>query len=85
MTFIYIGRGKEKNKKKCILIYIYVCVCGYIYIYIYIYIKSSTDRSVLFYQNSSEWLDILASRCWDQNTVDLNANPSLYPSAMRKQ
>ena len=37
--------------------------------HIYIYIKSSTDRSVSFYQNSSVWLDILASRSWDRNPV----------------
>ena len=44
----------------------------------------STDRSVSFYQNTSVWLDILDSRSWDQNLVDSNANPRLYPSAMRK-
>ena len=37
---------------------------------VYISIKSSTDRSVSFYQNSSVWLDILASRSWDRNPVD---------------
>ena len=31
----------------------------------YISLLSSTDRSVSFYQNSSVWLDILASRSWD--------------------
>ena len=46
--------------------------------YIYIYIKSSTDRSVSFYQNSSVWLDLLAFRSWDRNPVDSNANPILY-------
>ena len=56
----------------------------YIYIYIYIYILSSTDRSVLFYQNSSVWLDRLDSRSWDQNPVDSNTNPSFYHSATRK-
>ena len=45
----------------------------YIYIYIYIYIVI-TDRSVSFNQNSSVWLDILASRGWDRNPVDSNAN-----------
>ena len=38
---------------------------------------SSTDRSVSFYQNSSVWLDILASHSWDRNPADSNANPSL--------
>ena len=38
---------------------------------------SSTDRSLSFYQNSSVWLDIPASRSWDRNPVDSNANPSL--------
>ena len=42
--------------------------------HIYIYM-SSTDRSVLFYQNSSVWLDGLDSRSWDRNPVDSNANP----------
>ena len=54
-------------------------------IYIYLYISSSTDRSVSFYQNSSVWLDILASRCWERNQVDSNANPGLYTSATRNQ
>ena len=41
------------------------------YIYIYtIYIKSSTDRFVSFYQNSSVWLDILASRRRGRNPVN---------------
>ena len=35
--------------------------------------KSSTERSVLFYQNPSVWLDILAYRSWDRNPVDSNA------------
>ena len=34
------------------------------------------QKSVSFYQNSSVWLDILASRSWDRNPVD--ANPRLY-------
>ena len=45
----------------------------------YIYIKTSTDRSVSFYQNTSVWLDIVASRSWDRNPVDSKANPRLYP------
>ena len=50
-----------------------------------VYIKSSTDRSISFDQNSSVWLNILASRSWDRNPVDSNANPSFYLSATRKQ
>ena len=65
----------EKKRAKLIKAIDYV-----IYIYIYIYIESSTDRSVLFYQNSSVWLDILASRSWDRNPVDSNGNPRLFPS-----
>ena len=49
----------------------------------YIYIQLSTDRSVSFYQNSTVWLDILASCSWDRNPVDSNANPKLYPSSTR--
>ena len=56
----------------------------YIYIYIYIYILSSTYRPVLFYQNSSVWLDRLDSRTWDWNLADWNANPRFYHSATRK-
>ena len=45
-----------------------------IYIYIYIYIKSSTDRPVSFYQNSSVWLDILASRSWNRNPIQASTH-----------
>ena len=47
--------------------------------------KSSTDRPVLFNQNSSVWLDILASRSWDRNQVDSKAKQRLYPSATSNQ
>ena len=47
----------------------------------YISLLSSTDRSVSFYQNSSVWLDILASRNWDRNPFDSNTNyQSIYVS-----
>ena len=50
-----------------------------IYIYIYIYILSSTDRSILFYQNSSVWLDILDSHCWDRNPVESKRQSKTLP------
>ena len=50
-----------------------------------VYIKSSTYRSVSFYQNSLVCLDIQGSRSWDGNPVDSNANPSFYLSTTRKQ
>ena len=59
-----------KYTDQYIYIYIYVCVC----------VWSSTDRSVSFYQNSSVWLDIQASRSWERSPVDSNSNPRLYTS-----
>ena len=46
----------------------------YLVINFSLYIYSSTDRSVFFNQNSSVWLDILASRSWDRNPVNPNAS-----------
>ena len=45
--------------------------------YSYIYSYPQTDLFL--------WLDILASRSWERNLVDSNANPRLYTSATRNQ
>ncbi len=48
--------------------------------------KSSSKILILcMYVCMYVWLDILASRSWDRNPVDSNANPRLYPSATRNQ
>ena len=55
----------------------------YFHIYIYIYIVNHR-QTVLFYQNSSVWLDRLDSRSWDRILVDCNTNLRFYNSATRK-
>ena len=51
------------------------------HIYIYIYIVSHR-QTVLFYQNSSVWLDRQDSRSWDRNLANCNTNPRFYHSTV---
>ena len=65
-------------------LFLYDCVTNqqmrrlYIYIYIYIYIYVVIHRQIFFVLSEliSVASYILASRSWDQNPVDSNANPS---------
>ncbi len=54
------------------------------YLCLYKYIYSYPQKDVLFYQNSSVWLDRLDSRTWDRNPANWNVQPTFYHSATRK-
>ena len=59
-------RKRDKLFLNYIYIYIYMIVMIMIYIYIYIYIVIHR-QTVLFYQDSSVWLDMQDTRSRDRN------------------